>query len=70
MRLRDSIHRVNHEGVENRKRGRLRRRTFNAPTMFKVPLLKWAILVAELELKRPWKMSPTQHYLDPPLLSL
>ena len=30
MRLRDSIHRVDHEGVENRKRGRLRRRTYNA----------------------------------------
>lgn len=29
MRLRDSIHRVDHEGVENRKRGRLRRRTYN-----------------------------------------
>ena len=29
MRLRDSIHRVDHEGVENRRRGRLRRRTYN-----------------------------------------
>lgn len=29
MRLRDNIHRVDHEGVENRKRGRLRRRTYN-----------------------------------------
>ena len=29
MRLRDSIHRVDHEGVENRKRGRLCRRTYN-----------------------------------------
>ena len=29
MRLRDSIHRVDHEGVENRKRGRLRRRIYN-----------------------------------------
>ena len=27
MRLCDSIHRVDHEGVENRKKGRLRRRT-------------------------------------------
>ena len=29
MRLRDSIHRVDHDGVENRKRGHLRRRTCN-----------------------------------------
>lgn len=29
MKIRDSIHRVDHEGVENRKRGRLRRRTYN-----------------------------------------
>ena len=29
MKLRDIIHRVDHEGVENRKRGRLRRRTYN-----------------------------------------
>ena len=29
MGLRDSIHRVDHEGVENRKRGRLCRRTYN-----------------------------------------
>ena len=28
-RLRDSVHRVDHEGVENRKRGRPRRRTYN-----------------------------------------
>jgi len=29
MRLRGSNHRVDHEGVENRKRGRLRRGTYN-----------------------------------------
>ena len=26
---RDSVHRVDHEGVKNRRRGRLRRRTYN-----------------------------------------
>ena len=29
MRLCDSVHRVDHEGVENRRRARLRRRTYN-----------------------------------------
>ena len=41
MLLRDSIHRVDHGGVGNRKRGRLRRRTYNVSssvTVFKTKL--------------------------------
>ena len=34
MRLCDSIHRVDHEGVENRKKGRPRRRTYNVQGPF------------------------------------
>ena len=34
MRLCDSIHRVDHEGVENRKKGRLRRRTYDVQGPF------------------------------------
>jgi len=34
MRLRDSVHRVDHKGVENRKKGRLRRRTYDVQGSF------------------------------------
>ena len=34
MRLCDSIHRVDHEGAENRKKGRPRRRTYNVQGPF------------------------------------
>ena len=34
MRLCNSIHRVDHEGAENRKKGCLRRRTYNVQGPF------------------------------------